>query len=230
MRKLVTEGLNNLPKSDNWKVVKPGYKLGARAWCSAFSEARSWGSYVCGLCAECVPRSGWWCWCWWCIILDERRAWKCEITWVLCGWRSWLEKIRNETMKLDRYRSWGPHLSRKGVWGLYNGTTYTFHQVTLRTLAANCLWMKQCRHLAGGWECTLIFCRWPSCHWLAAIRAYCSMAPTLSTDSRLRSPVDSAWIERSTGNMPWLPLSLTSLHVCIFWGHILCASGSGLNT
>lgn len=54
MRKLVTEGLNNLPKSDNWKVVKPGYKLGARAWCSAFSEARSWGSYVCGLCAVCV--------------------------------------------------------------------------------------------------------------------------------------------------------------------------------
>lgn len=43
-------------------------------------------------------------------------------------------------------------LSHKGIWGFYNGTTYSFHQVTLSTLASKLLMSKTVQILsqAGG--------------------------------------------------------------------------------
>lgn len=110
-----------------------------------------WGLYVRFVCCVYLHGVGWWPWYSW-----TKEEYESVEEWVLCSWRSWLEMVRNETMKLYRYRSRGPRLSHKGIWDFYNGALYPLRQVALTT-GKQTARSKTVQTLSqmGGQECTL---------------------------------------------------------------------------
>ena len=124
------------------KLIARGYKSLVQTWQLERGEARTQtqvqgpvlvlpllygrGAHVCVVCRPSVCARGG-------LVVVREQHESVRWQWVLCGWRVRLERARNGTLTLNRYKSPGPRQSHKGRWGFCNGTPCSFYQVTLRT-------------------------------------------------------------------------------------------------